>query len=408
MPFQELFYPPSPTLNHTRCRWQSCNIILKRIVILGSTGSIGQSTVRVIAEHRDRFHVVGLTGHNNPDELIRQARLLNPEYVAVTNPLHADKVRNALPKKTIVLVGDDALVKVATMPVDQVVCALVGLAGLRPTLAALRMGQTLALANKECLVAAGKCVMQTAQDFGGKILPIDSEHNALFQLMTHNPITPETLTLTASGGPFLNRPHMDGITLDDALRHPNWAMGVKNTVDSATMMNKGLEVIEAHHLFAFPYDRIHVVIHPQSIVHGWIGYPDGSILSHMGIPDMRIPISYALAWPDRLSLSLPPFDLARMQKLTFDTVDKKRFPCFSLAMDAARTNKTLALNAANDIAVEAFVAGHIGFHHIAEVVDHVLQQTHETTPNHEEDILEMDERMRRLANEVLDQIALSS
>jgi len=359
-----------------------------RVTVLGSTGSIGESTLDVIARHPDRLSVHALSAHSRIERLVEQARATRAKVVVVPDAAAQARFAALWTGGTIpeIRVGEQSLVDTATdADCDAVMAAIVGTAGLPAALAAAQAGKRVLLANKEALVAAGSLFMQAARDNGAELLPIDSEHNAIFQCLpqanrAHAPHAPapgvRRLLLTASGGPFLQRDWHDlhNVTPDQACAHPNWRMGRKISVDSATMANKGLEVIEAHWLFAMPADRIEVLIHPQSVVHSMVEYDDGSVLAQLGQPDMRTPIAYALGFPDRLESGVNPLDLARQGQLDFAPADTRRFPCLSLAFDALRAGQgaCIALNAANEVAVAAFLAGHIAYTRIATVIANTL------------------------------------
>lgn len=351
---------------------------MKRIAILGSTGSIGRQTLRVIADHPERFKASVLTAGSNAELLVDQARTVRPETVVIADESRVDYVKEGLKDLPVrVLAGSVAIEKVAAAEgVDTVLVALVGFAGLRPTIAAIRAGKTIALANKETLVVAGDIVMQLARERGVSILPVDSEHSAIFQCLqgeAGNPI--EELLLTASGGPFrgYTLEQLRTVTPDQALRHPNWLMGAKITIDSATMMNKGFEVIEAHHLFGVPASQIEVVVHPQSIIHSAVQFRDGAIKAQLGLPDMRLPIQYALSYPERLSLG-GRVDLTDLASLTFERPSVERFPCLSLALKSLERGGTApcTLNAANEVLNLAFRRGRIGFCDIARYMEQAL------------------------------------
>lgn len=349
---------------------------MRRLTILGATGSIGVSTLDVVARHPDRFEVVALSGHRQIERLAEQCLAVAPRYAVVAD---ADAARTLVARlgarvPTEVLYGVDALEQIASLPdIDTVMAAIVGAAGLRPALAAARAGKRILLANKESLVMAGGLFMREVQAHGASLLPIDSEHNAVFQCMpSQGRAGVRRILLTASGGPFRRTPLADlaHVTPDQACAHPNWDMGRKISVDSATMMNKGLEVIEARWLFDTPADRIDVVIHPQSIVHSMVEYVDGSVLAQMGNPDMRTPIAHALAWPERIESGVGPLDLAAAADLVFERPDLERFPCLKLAFDALRAGQgtPAVLNAANEVAVAAFLEHRLGFRAIADVI----------------------------------------
>ena len=361
---------------------------IQAITILGATGSIGSSTLDVIARHPDRYRVYALTAHQRIDELAALCRRFVPVHAVVAHAADAVRLREAIAGlKTEVSHGTEALAEVASAdPVDAVMAAIVGAAGLAPTLAAARRGKRILLANKESLVMAGDLFMAACREAGAVILPIDSEHNAVFQCLTPAAQSRRTplaqsgvrrILLTASGGPFRRHTlaQMNAVTPEDACAHPNWRMGRKISVDSATMMNKGLEIIEAHYLFGLPSQRLDVVVHPQSIIHSLVEYLDGSMLAQLGNPDMRTPIAHALAYPERCDSGVESLDLARLGRLDFEPPDPLRFPCLRLAREAleAGSGAACVLNAANEIAVAAFLEGRIGFTRIAEVVDQTLQ-----------------------------------
>jgi len=346
----------------------------RNIAILGSTGSIGRSTLDVVARFPDRFRVTCLTANRNADLLGEQIARVRPSVAVLLDEGEAAGLRRRLGGATEILAGVDALeTVVARDDVDVVVSALVGFAGLRPTLRAIEAGKDIALANKETLVVAGELVTGAARRMGVQLLPVDSEHSAILQcLRGEDPAHVARLVLTASGGPFLHLPagQFRAITVREALAHPTWKMGSKITIDSATMMNKGLEVIEAHWLFGLPAERIDVVIHPQSIIHSMVEFDDGSMKAQLGVPDMRIPIQYALFHPARPAADYPRLDLARLGQMTFFHPDPERFPCLGLAYRALRAGGTApaVLNAANEVAVEMFLGGHIAFTAIAGLI----------------------------------------
>jgi 1-deoxy-D-xylulose-5-phosphate reductoisomerase len=354
----------------------------KKISILGSTGSIGRSTLEVIRQFPDRFEVVALGAGSNATLLCEQIVEFSPRVVSVMDAQVACSLQDLLYGKSArlpeILYGEDGHRRVAAFPeTDMLVSAMVGAAGLLPTLAAIEAGKNIALANKETLVAAGEIVMGAAAEKNVRILPVDSEHSAIFQALEGNHREAlDRVLLTASGGPFFNRSRseLETVSPEAALCHPNWSMGRKITIDSATMMNKGLEVIEAHWLFAVPVDRISVHMHPESIVHSMVEYVDGSVIAQMGIPDMKIPIAYALAYPERLPVACPKLDLFRLQKLSFYAPDEEKFPCLRLAFEACRTGSTMpaVLNAANEIAVHAFLNKSIAFYDIPRVIEQVM------------------------------------
>jgi 1-deoxy-D-xylulose-5-phosphate reductoisomerase len=353
--------------------------VTRFVSILGVTGSVGQSTIQVIEELRAQgrdIRVEAVTAARRVDVLADACRRLRPKFAAIADPALLGEARAALSGLDVsVGAGPQALEEAGARPADLVMSAIVGAAGLAPTMAAVRRGAHVALANKECLVCAGPLFIQAAKAHGATLLPVDSEHNAIFQVLTH-PERVESLTLTASGGPFRTwtREQMAAATPAQACAHPMWSMGRKISVDSATLMNKGLELIEASYLFGFPANSINVIVHPQSTVHSLVHYVDGSVLAQMATPDMRIPIAYALAWPDRAAVSTARLDLAKLGQLTFEAPDPTRFPALSAARAALERGAaaTTALSAANEVAVEAFLAGRIGFLDICRTVEEAL------------------------------------
>ncbi|WP_258103748.1 1-deoxy-D-xylulose-5-phosphate reductoisomerase [Marinoscillum sp. MHG1-6] len=380
----------------------------KGLAILGSTGSIGTQALDVVSRHPDHFSVEVLTAQNNADLLIKQAAAYKPNTVVIGNENLYDQVFSALdPLDIKVYSGENALTSVVQMEsVDMVLTALVGYAGLKPTIKAVEAGKPIALANKETLVVAGQLVTQLAREKGVNILPVDSEHSAIFQCMVgefHNPI--EKLILTASGGPFRGRKREEllAITKDQALKHPNWDMGAKITIDSATLMNKGLEVIEAKWLFGVGLDKIDVVVHPQSIIHSLVQFEDGSIKAQLGLPDMRIPIQFALGYPERLKADFPRFDFMDYPNLTFEKPDMETFQNLRLAYDAIERggNVPCILNAANEIAVAEFLKDRIGFLQISEVISECLSKVSYISDPSLEDYIETDKETRIKATEII-------
>jgi 1-deoxy-D-xylulose-5-phosphate reductoisomerase len=359
---------------------------MQRITILGATGSIGVSTLDVLARHPERYAVYALSAHSRVEELAAQCVQFRPARAVVGTAAAAERLQallRAAGVKTEVEHGEAALCAIASAPeVDSVMAAIVGAAGLAPTLAAARAGKKVLLANKEALVMSGQLFIDAAHEAGAVLLPIDSEHNAIFQCLPHSygkgPAGSGVakILLTASGGPFRTRAveTLEAVTPDQACKHPTWSMGRKISVDSATMMNKGLEVIEAHWLFGAPADRIEVVIHPQSVIHSMVSYIDGSVLAQLGNPDMRTPIAHALAYPERIDSGVAQLDLTQIATLQFERPDFNRFPCLALAFDALRAGGTAPalLNAANEVAVQAFLDLKIGFRQIDRVIAHVM------------------------------------
>jgi 1-deoxy-D-xylulose-5-phosphate reductoisomerase len=375
----------------------------RRVAVFGSTGSVGRNTVDLIARDPQRFHVVALTANRNVALLAEQARMLRPEIAVVADEACYGELKARLEGSGVaVAAGRQALVEAAERPSDWVMAAIMGFAGLPPTLAAARRGALVAFANKECLVSAGAVMMEQVSRHGATLLPVDSEHNAIFQVLDINGTDAvEKLILTASGGPFrtMDRAAMAKVTPAQAVAHPVWAMGAKISVDSATMMNKGLEIIEAAHLFAMPEDRISVLVHPQSVVHSMVEYKDGSVLAQMGTPDMQIPIAYALAWPARMATPAPRLDLAAIGRLEFEPPDPERFPALRLAREALRAggNATTTLNAANEVAVAAFLEGRIGFLDIERVVAETLSRLSPRQLSGLDDVYASDEEARAVA-----------
>ena len=381
----------------------------RTLAILGSTGSIGTSALKVVAKNRDDLKVVALAGARNMELLARQAARLRPEYLGVLNEEMAELLRGLLPAgySPSLLVGQDGYTAMATLPeADLILAAQVGAAGLVPALAAAKAGKVLCLANKEALVLAGDLFRQACAQSGAVILPVDSEHNALFQALAgHDGKQARRLILTASGGPFRTKSlsEIEAVTPAQALKHPNWSMGAKISIDSATMMNKGLEIIEAVHLYGANLSQVDVVVHPQSIVHSLVEYEDGSQLAHLGVPDMEIPIGYCLGYPKRLRIGLEPLDLARIGTLTFEAPDPVRFPCLDLARQAlsAGPGHPVVLNAANEIAVQAFLDGRISFLGIPRLIEKILAK-HSLTSMHDlGDILNLDRQTRIRAEEAI-------
>lgn len=356
---------------------------MKDISILGSTGSIGKSALSLIAKFPDRFRVVGLTAGRNIRLLVEQIKQFNPKTVAVSDEKIYEELKDALapcplPLAPEILFGTEGISSVAAMPAaDTVISAIVGSAGLLPTIAAIKAGKTVALANKETLVTAGDIVMSSVRKYGAALLPVDSEHSAIFQCIRgHENNSVRKILLTASGGPFAGRTlaELENVSAADALKHPNWSMGRKISIDSATLMNKGLEMIEAHYLFAMPPEKIEVLIHPQSIIHSIVEFNDGSYLAQLSKPDMQGPIAYALSCPERLQDVLEPLEWDKLAGLTFRKPDTTAFPCLSLAYSAIKAGGTMpaVLNAANEVAVAAFLDGRTGFNRIPVIIKKIM------------------------------------
>jgi 1-deoxy-D-xylulose-5-phosphate reductoisomerase len=377
---------------------------VKRLLILGSTGSIGTQALEVVGRAAGEFELVGLSAGRAHEALVAQARAHGVTRVALSDAHAAARAAEAWTDGEV-LGGPEGLVRlVSESGADLVLNAIVGSAGLGPTIVALTEGMDLALANKESLVVGGELVMALAEATGARIVPVDSEHAALHQLIAGEaPGTVARITITASGGPFRGRSDLDAVTVEEALAHPTWAMGGKITIDSATLMNKGLEVIEAHHLFGTPYEQIDVVVHPQSIVHALVALCDGATLAHLGHPDMQVPIAYALHWPERVDVPVARLDLARVGALTFEPPDVDAFPCLRLAREAAVAGGTApcVLNAANEVAVHAFLNRRLSFTGIAAVIERVLERI-PAAPVHSFDALyDADAEARALAGELI-------
>jgi len=387
------------------------------LTLLGATGSIGTSTADLVRMQRDRFHVVAVTAQRNAGALAELAVDLRAKFAVVADPACYAELKEALAGTGIeAAAGADAIVEAAQRPADWVMAAITGAAGLRPTMTAIERGATVALANKECLVCAGTLFMRRAKETGAIVLPVDSEHNAIFQALSagrrHDV---SRIILTASGGPFrtASLAEMRAATVQQALRHPNWSMGAKVTIDSATMMNKGLELIEAHHLFGFASDQIDIVVHPQSIVHGIVEYRDGSMIAQLGPPDMRVPIANCLAWPERMP-GAARLDFKQMATLTFEPPDPVRFPALALAREAlvAQNGAPTVLNAANEIAVHEFIEGRLGFAGIAALVEATIENAQGRgimrEPVDVDDAIAVDHNSRCLAQSLLPEIAVKA
>src|SRR5882672_3532885 len=375
----------------------------RRVTILGSTGSVGYNTIDLVLRQPERFRVEALTANRNAKLLAEQALAVRARFAAVADPSEYAALKDMLAGSGIeVASGRAALVEAAERDADWVMAGIVGAAGLEPTLTAVRRGRIVAFANKEVLVCAGHLFMQEVAANGAALLPVDSEHNAIWQCFDFERADAiEKITLTCSGGPFRERTldHMRNATPDQAIAHPTWRMGAKISIDSATLMNKGLEVIEAHHLFQLPSDRIDIVIHPQSVIHGLVSYRDGSVLAHLGSPDMRTPIAYTLGWPDRAEAPSKRLDLAEIGRLTFERPDESRFPALRLAREvlSAGGDSATVLNAANETAVHAFLSGQIGFLDIAATVERTLEAMPTGNLDSLDDVYNVDRAARELA-----------
>ena len=380
----------------------------KNIAILGSTGSIGTQTLDVISEYPDRLYPSLLTANRNVDLLIEQALKFKPRRVVIAQSDCYTKLRDAFVGEPIeVMCGQQAIADAAAADdVDIVVTAMVGYSGLAPTISAIKAGKTIALANKETLVVAGELITRLVKQYGSRLVPVDSEHSAIFQcLVGEDPESVDKLILTASGGPFRTRPKEElyGVTRADALNHPNWSMGAKVTIDSASMMNKGFEMIEARWLFGIPSERIEIVVHPQSIVHSMVAYSDGSVKAQLGLPDMRLPIRYALNYPERLPSSCRKMSVADYANLTFEAPDREKFPLLDMAFDAIHCggNVPCALNAANEIAVAAFLADRIGFMQMPEVVAEAVARNRFIASPTYDDYVATNAEIRKIAEELI-------
>lgn len=379
----------------------------RRVTILGSTGSIGCSTIDLIERDPDAYVVEALTANRNVDALAEQARRFDAQFVAVADPEYYGDLKTAMSGTTVeIAAGPDAIVEAAAREADWVMAGIVGAAGLEPTLQAVRAGAVVAFANKECLVCAGDLMLDEIAKSGATLLPVDSEHNAIFQVFDfERRDSIEKIVLTASGGPFreTSLENMRKVTPAQAVAHPNWDMGAKISVDSATMMNKGLELIEAYYLFGIPEERIDVLVHPQSIIHSMVSYIDGSVLAQLGTPDMRTPISYTLAWPHRMTAPSARLDLGEIATLTFEAPDSERFPALNLAREALKTGGSAPtiLNASNEIAVAGFLAGKLGFLDIPRVVAETLEKMPESAIGSVDDVLTVDGAARRVAAEIM-------
>ena len=381
---------------------------MRSIALLGSTGSIGVSTLDLVRQFPERFKIHGMVAGRNLKRLATQIKEFSPRCVAIKNEEDVPRLRRLIGKNRVeIFFGEKGATKVATATeVEVVLAAIVGGAGLMPTLKAVRAGKEIALANKEALVMAGELFVNEAKQRGIRILPVDSEHSAIFQCLQGNRRDEvDKLILTASGGPFLRTPlkRLDKVTVEQALKHPNWKMGQKITIDSATMMNKGLEIVEARWEFDMESDRIEVVIHPQSVVHSMVRYQDGSIIAQLGVPDMRIPISYALAYPHRLKGQWEALDLTRHRELNFLPVEKKRFPALVLAYEALKEGGTMpaVLNAANEVVVAAFLERKIGFREMHRVIDKTMQSHDTRRPKEVDEILDVDRWARDKASSLI-------
>ena len=386
----------------------------RSVTILGSTGSVGCNTIDLIERNPNAFVVEALTANRNVKLLAEQARRLHPKTVVLADPEGYKALQEALADTDIaVAAGPEAVIEAANQPADLVMASIVGAAGLKPTLAAIRRGATIGLANKECLVSAGDVFVKEVSDSGATLLPVDSEHSAIFQVFDFaNADRVQRIILTASGGPFreFSLAEMAKVTPEQAVKHPNWDMGAKISIDSATMMNKGLELIEAYHLFPVPEDRIEILVHPQSVIHSMVDYVDGSVLAQLGTPDMRTPIAYALAWPKRMTAPAPRLALDEIKTLTFEAPDTDRFPALRIAREALRAGGTAptVLNAANEVAVHHFLDRKIGFLDIARIVEETLGIAPSARLANLGDVADADAEARRVAEGLVANLAIEN
>ena len=384
--------------------------MFKSVTILGSTGSIGTSTLSLIEQNQDYYSIVALTANKNVELLIKQALQFRPQIAVIGDESLYKVLKDALKDSGVeVACGKNSILDAASMPADWIMAGIVGVAGLIPTLEAIKQGTVVALANKECLVSAGELLMSEVKRSGTILLPVDSEHNAVFQVFDfENVKSIKKIILTASGGPFrtMSKVEMKEVTPEQAINHPNWDMGAKISVDSATMMNKGLELIEAYYLFPIEENQIDIIVHPQSIVHSMVEYKDGSVLAQMGCPDMRTPIGFCLGWPHRITAPVESLNLAKVGRLDFEVPDIDKFPCLTLAREALKTGGTAPtiLNAANEVAVEGFLNKEIGFLNIAEVVENAIQKIPVGKISCLDQISNVDEEARVIATESLKHI----
>jgi 1-deoxy-D-xylulose-5-phosphate reductoisomerase len=380
---------------------------VRSVTILGSTGSVGCNTVDLVEREPEKFRVEALVANRNVEKLAAQARSLKAKLAVVSDPTAYDDLKDALAGSGIeVAAGPEAVVEAAARPSDWVMASIVGAAGLQPTLAAIKRGATIGLANKETLVCAGSLVMKAVAEHGATLVPVDSEHSAIFQVFDfEHKDQIDKIILTASGGPFRTKTveQMRAMTPEQAVAHPNWSMGAKISVDSATMMNKGLELIEAYHLFGLPEEQIEILVHPQSVIHSLVAYHDGSVLAQLGTPDMRTPIAYALAYPARMTTPGKRLDLAQIAQLTFEAPDLLRFPALRITRAALKAGggAPTILNAANEVAVQSFLSRTIGFLDIARVVEETVSALNDTAIGTLDDILALDAQARRMAGDLV-------
>lgn len=375
----------------------------KNIVILGSTGSIGEQTLEIVREHPDRFNVLGISCNSSWEKLLQQITEFHPSYALITNKKIAREINGKIPEGTELMVGSELLSELAVLDnADVILNSLVGYSGFKPTIEALKAGKKVALANKESLVVGGELINELIKDDRSQLIPVDSEHSAMLQCLVGEPIDKiEKLIITASGGPFRtwSKKQMQNITVEDALDHPNWSMGAKITIDSATMMNKGLEIIEAHWMFNMPLEKIEAVVHPQSVIHSVVTFTDGSSKAQLGPPTMQVPILYALTYPERTTLDVPRLDWQSAFDLTFEPVDYDRFPCLRLATDAIKEGglAPAILNAANEVAVERFLNEEITYIDIPKIIESCLNKLNNSESVTLESLKNIDQQARKLA-----------
>lgn len=381
---------------------------MKKIALAGSTGSIGTSTIEIVRKNSDKLRLVSLSAGKNWELLVKQAVEFLPEFVAIDDETHYEKVKDALSGLNIrVGAGQGAIIEAASLPTaDTLVAAIVGAAGLKPVMAAIDSGKNIALANKETLVVGGSLVTREVEKKGVSLIPVDSEHSAIFQCLSNSAVFLRKILITASGGPFrtFSENQMETITVEQALKHPNWSMGGKITIDSATLMNKGLEVIEAHWLFKTSYENIDVVVHPQSIIHSLVEFTDGSVIAQLGWPDMKLPIQYALSYPERWGPAVDSLDLLKVTSMTFEAPDFKRFPCLELAFQAGKSGGIMpcVLNAANEVAVYSFMQKKLGFNFIPKVVEETINKFSSAPAESVDQLIDIDQIARKYAKEIID------
>lgn len=374
---------------------------MKKVLLLGSTGSIGKSTENCIRRYNDQFELIGISLNRSVESAVEQIKEFSIPFVTIGSPESASQFPQEQFPKTTLFTGEEGLTRMAEeLDYDILINALVGSVGFQPTAAALKRGKTVALANKETLVVGGELIADILAQYGGTLLPVDSEHSAIFQCLTgENESTIETMTITASGGPFRELPlsEFSNITLEKALKHPTWAMGAKITIDSSTLMNKGFEIIEAHHIFSIPYEKINVVVHPQSIIHSMVTFHDGSTMAQCGLPDMELPIQYAMTYPNRFPIQSKRLSLAEIGQLTFFKPDHEKFPCLNYCIESGKIGGTMpaVLNAANEVAVDLFLNKRIAYTDIAKIVGNAIEKHNREDSQSVEQIIDIDQTTRK-------------